>query len=369
MTGTVTKIANTTYGNWYLNDETGEVYIYGTLDAKGNEKNFLSLGIEVGDEVTVEGPKTTYNGTVELVNVTVVNINKSLIKVDSLSTTDPLPVEGGDVMAYVTCKGNGISVEIPEDAKDWLFINAITGNTVTFHALPNEGGDRETTVVFKTTDGKKNYTSEVSISQKGAIVAATVEEFLAAEVGNTQYRLTGVIKSVAKAEYGNIYIADYTGEAYIYGVGAKGDFEKLGLKEGDIVTIVGKRGEYKGSAQMTGGQYESHISVTDVTIAEFLTKADDKNVYYRVKGEVKDLLDNKGKENDYGNLHMTDGTNELYVYGCYPGYGATGDARKGFIKAAGIEVGDELTMIGYKDTYNGLVELCGGIYFSHKKAE
>ena len=369
VTGTVTKIANTTYGNWYLNDGTGEVYIYGTLDAKGNEKNFLSLGIEVGDEVTVEGPKTTYNGTVELVNVTVVNINKSLIKVDSLSTTDPLPVEGGDVMAYVTCKGNGISVEIPEDAKDWLFINAITGNTVTFHALPNEGGDRETTVVFKTTDGKKNYTSEVSISQKGAIVAATVEEFLAAEVGNTQYRLTGVIKSVAKAEYGNIYIADYTGEAYVYGVGAKGDFEKLGLKEGDIVTIVGKRGEYKGSAQMTGGQYESHISVTDVTIAEFLTKADDKNVYYRVKGEVKDLLDNKGRENDYGNLHMTDGTNELYVYGCYPGYGATGDARKGFIKAAGIEVGDELTMIGYKDTYNGLVELCGGIYFSHKKAE
>ena len=75
------------------------------------------------------------------------------------------------------------------------------------------------------------------------------------------------------------------------------------------------------------------------------------------------------KENDYGNLHMTDGTNELYVYGCYPGYGAKGDARKGFIKAAGIEVGDELTMIGYKDTYNGLVELCGGIYFSHKKAE
>ena len=49
-----------------------------------SEKNFLSLGIEVGDIVTVEGPKTTYNGTVELVNVTVINIEKSLIKVDSL---------------------------------------------------------------------------------------------------------------------------------------------------------------------------------------------------------------------------------------------------------------------------------------------
>ena len=74
VTGTVTKIVNTTYGNWYLNDGTGEVYIYGTLDSKGGTKNFLSWGLEVGDQITVEGPKTTYNGTVELVDVTVVKI-------------------------------------------------------------------------------------------------------------------------------------------------------------------------------------------------------------------------------------------------------------------------------------------------------
>lgn len=55
VTGTVTAIANTTYGNLYLNDGTGEIYIYGTLDASGAEKNFLSLGIEVGDEITVSG--------------------------------------------------------------------------------------------------------------------------------------------------------------------------------------------------------------------------------------------------------------------------------------------------------------------------
>ena len=83
---------------------------------------------------------------------------------------------------------------------------------------------------------------------------------------------------------------------------------------------------------------------------------------------IKDLLGSNGKPNDYGNLHITDGTNELYVYGCYPGYGATGDNRKFFIKNAGIKEGDSLTMIGYKDTYNGLIELCGGIYFSHTPA-
>ncbi len=84
VTGVCTAITNTTYGNWYLQDATGTIYIYGTLDAKGGTKNFLSWGLEVGDEVTVQGPKTTYGTTVELVDVTVLKINKSLVKVDSV---------------------------------------------------------------------------------------------------------------------------------------------------------------------------------------------------------------------------------------------------------------------------------------------
>ena len=376
VSGVVTGIANTTYGNWYLNDGTGEIYIYGTLDSKGATKNFLSWGLEVGDQITVQGPKTTYNGTVELVDVTVVKIVKSLIKVDSLTVgedvTSELPIAGGEITAHLTCKGNGVAVEVPAEAKDWLGVTSSTvgtNPTVTFYAKANEGGDRETTVTFKTTDGSKEYTSQATITQKGAIVECSVAEFLAAEVGNTQYRITGVIQSVVNASYGNVYIKDFSGEAYVYGIGSKGDFENLGLKVGDIVTLVGKRGEYKGTAQMTGGQFESVIPVTEVTIEEFLAKPDDKNTYYKVTGTISSLLGSNGKENDYGNLYITDGTNELYVYGCYPGWGATGDDRKYFIADNDIKVGDELTMIGYKDTYKGLVELCGGICFGFKHAE
>lgn len=74
--GVCTEIQNTTYGNWMLTDETGEVFIYGTLDANGQSKNFASLGIEVGDTVTVQGPKSTYNGTAQLKNITVLAIAK-----------------------------------------------------------------------------------------------------------------------------------------------------------------------------------------------------------------------------------------------------------------------------------------------------
>ncbi len=370
VTGTCTAIANTSYGNWYLTDETGQIYIYGTLDKAGKEKNFLSLGIEVGDIVTVEGPKTTYGTTVELVNVTVVSIQKSLIKVDSLSIKDgKLPLEGGDIVAYLTCKGNGVSVEVPEDAKDWLAISSIKGNgvpTVTFHANRNEGGDRSTTVVFKTYNNGREYTSELAISQEGAIIDATIAEFNAAQVGNTQYRIKGVISKVDNASRGRFHIKDFSGETYVYNLA---DFESKGVKEGDIVTVVGKRDQYNETIELTSGVIEDITFVEEVSIAEFLAKPDSKDAYYKVTGTVKDLLSDKGAENDYGNLHITDGTNDLYVYGCYPGYGATGDARKGFVKAANIEVGDQLTMIGYKSTYNGLIELCGGIYFSHEKAK
>ena len=71
--GTCTSIANTQYGNWYLQDETGTVYVYGTL-YNGATQQFTKLGLEVGDIVTVEGPRKNYNGTIELVDVTVLEI-------------------------------------------------------------------------------------------------------------------------------------------------------------------------------------------------------------------------------------------------------------------------------------------------------
>ena len=371
--GVCTAIANTTYGNWYLNDGTGEVYVYGTLDAKGQTQNFSSWGLEIGDEITVEGPKKTYNGTIELVDVTVISIEKSLIKVDSVAIENStLPLEGGEFDVLLTCKGKGVSVSIPEDAKSWLSVTSIatsgTTATVTFRAAENTGGDRSTTLVFKTTDGAKEYSSETAISQKGSIVEVTIADFNSRPDGDAQYKITGVITSIVNDKYGNMYIKDATGEAYIYGTltadGQAQQFASLGLKVGDIVTLVGPKTSYNGSAQMKNGVYQDHIAVTEVSIEEFLTKGDSKDEYYMVSGTIKEVANAQ-----YGNLYITDGTNEIYVYGCYPGWGATGDDKKNFLETAGIKVGDKLTMIGYKDTYNGTVELCGGIYFSHESAE
>jgi len=359
VTGVCTAIANTLYGNWYLEDETGSIYIYGTLDSKGGQKNFLSWGLEVGDEITVQGPKTTYYGTVELVNVTVVNINKSLVKVDSVANAT-LPLEGGEFIAYLTCKGQGVSVDIPDDASSWLSISSIqsagTNTVVKFKAEANVGGDRETTLTFRTTDGTKSYSAETTISQAGAILDVSIAEFLAAEVGDTQYRLSGVIASISDATSGKLYLRDFSGEVYVYKIV---DFASKGLKAGDIITIVGKRAAYNGSPQVSGAVLESSISVTAATVAEVLTKPD-ASTYFMVTGQITSIT-----SETYGNLYLKDGDSEIYVYGCYPGYGATGDARKYLLGDKGIKVGDTLTVIARKGSYNGVPQLSNGIYFSH----
>lgn len=379
VTGAVTRYASNyqTYGNCYISDGTGEIQLYGMADKNGKLANnpLASWNIEIGDIITVEGPKSTYKGEAELVDVTVIKVVKSLLKVETIDPEDAtIDKDGGECTICFSSKGNGLTVEIPNEDKNWLSISSITGGStpaVTFNAVPNSGGARSSVVTFKTSNGTQESAVTATIYQTGSIVACTVAEFLAEPEGETLYRLTGVIQKVTKAESGDFVLRDWSGEVAIYHMGAKGEFTNLGLKEGDIITIVGKRGSYQGTPQMSSGsQYESHYSVTDITIAEFLTKPDDKNVYYRITGTVEDI-DNP----TYGNLYLSDdgGATTLYVYGCYSGWGALGDNRKGWLETANIEVGDELTMIGYKDTYTNSstgaskIELCGGIYFSHKK--
>lgn len=371
--GTCTAIANTTYGNWYLNDGTGEVYIYGTLDKDGKTKNFSSLGIEVGDVIEVEGPKTTYNGTVELVDVTVISITKSLIKLISEPVT--VKKEGDEVEVKVAYKGNGAYVNIPAEAQSWVSMTeskAIAGTKTLFEqnpadtavfkfrVAPNEGEARQADIEISSGKSSVAYT----ITQLGGVADVTVADFLAASVGEAQYRLTGVITELYTNDRQgkSFYIQDYSGKTLVYR--AEG-FIESGAKAGDVVTVVGQRGAYNNNPQMVSGQFErlDHV-VTEVTIEEFLAKEPNADVYYRISGTIENIANAV-----YGNVTLKDETGSVYVYGCYPGWGATGDFRKGLFEKLGIEVGDRLSVIGVRAVHNDSPQLSNGVYFSHEKGQ
>ena len=76
LTGIVRNIANTTYGNFDLVEGNATIYIYGLLDLNGNKKNFASLGIEEGDEVTLTGKYKLYNDKAEIVDAQFISVKK-----------------------------------------------------------------------------------------------------------------------------------------------------------------------------------------------------------------------------------------------------------------------------------------------------
>lgn len=364
--GTCTAIANTTYGNWYLNDGTGEVYIYGTLDAKGAEKNFTSLGIEVGDVVEVEGPKTTYGSTIELVNVTVIKITKSLAKV--LTESQTYPKEGGEYAVKVAYKGSNFNPSVPAEYRDWASVvdvktiagvptkietNPADTAVVTLKLFPNEGGDRKGQIDFASGSSKVFY----EFTQEGSIIDATVAEFLAAAEGQTQYRVTGVIRSIsASAQYHNadLVIAGGLGETVtIYrAVTKEGNIEDLGLEVGDMVTFVGKRSSHNGTPQMAqGGVYVSHERYTKATVAEFLA-AEESNVVYAVSGEIVEIKELSDKYNNVG-ITIKDGDNSVYLHRV-----TTFD--KSSVVTLNPQVGGKITVAGKRGSYNGTPQMAAG---------
>ncbi|MGM9785795.1 MAG: BACON domain-containing protein [Candidatus Cryptobacteroides sp.] len=359
--GTVGAIQNSLYGNYNVTDETGTIYVYGTL-YEGAEKQFEKLGIEQGDIVTIEGPKTTYGSTIELVNVTVIAIEKSLIKVDSVEPEDAmLPIEGGEFKVNLSVKGEGVSVDIPEAAKAWLSVAGLnvsgSAASVVFVAASNEGGDRSVELTFKTSKGGVEYTAATTLTQEGAIIDATVAEFLAAAEDQTQYRVTGVIRSVsASSKYHNadLVIAGGLGETVtIYrAVTKEGNIEDLGLEVGDMVTFVGKRSSYNGAPQMAqGGVYVSHERYTKATVAEFLA-AEENDVVYAVSGEIVEVKDLSDKYNNVG-ITVKDGENSVFLYRV-----TTFD--KSSVATLNPQVGGKITVAGKRGSYNGTPQMAAG---------
>ena len=366
--GTITAIENTTYGNLYVTDETGSVYIYGTL-YEGATKQFSKYGVEVGDIVVVEGPRGNYKGSPQLVNATILEIEKSLIKVDSVDPeTAELPLEGGILTITLTAKGDGVDVVIPEENKSWISVSGMkvsgTSAVVSFNIAENAGGDRSSELSFKTTKGGKTYTAVTSFSQKGAIIEATAAEINAAVDGDTQYRITGYVSKVANTKYGNLYIKDYSGEVFVYGTN---DFATSGIEEGDIITVVGPKTSYNGP-QMKNVTLENRIDVKDIDLAGFKALEDNKEAWYRISGTVaKSTEDNtKWDLETYGNFALTDGTTEVYVYGVVPGWGGT----KGQFGTLGVKEGDKLTIVCHKASYTKndytLHQAGSAFYVSHE---
>lgn len=369
LTGVVANSTTpTTYSNFNLRDpETGdEVYIYGLArkeDVTNQKIGLLAeLGIEEGDTITIASTRGEYNGTIEGLNSYYISHKKSEAPMIKLGSNEVTAAKGSTFELAVS--SNLVTWTLSADV-DWLtFEPASSNKSETVIVSVAEDGEGTEGVITLAAEGLESLTCKVTRTD---IMDITVADFLAAEVGDKPYRLVGKIESIVSDKYGNFYLADATGRVYVYGLTAtpvaKNDqsFGSLELRAGDIVTIVGTRGQYAGAKvddqkeQVSGAYFESAVKSTDVTVAEFLTKEVAskylESAYYRLTGIVKEIV-----SQDYGNLYLkeVDSDTYVYVYGVTAAPVAKNDKSFGTL---GIKAGDKLTIVGQRGQYaNAKVE-------------
>ena len=64
LKGTITRVVNTSYGNFDLTDDTGTVYIYGLMSPDGETNQYWATsGAKLGDDIVVKTVRTSFNST------------------------------------------------------------------------------------------------------------------------------------------------------------------------------------------------------------------------------------------------------------------------------------------------------------------
>lgn len=387
LSGKVVGLYNTEYGNFNIEDETGSVLCYGlNLNATAGDKTFSQIGIGEGDNVTLVGRRSSYNGTPQVGDAYYAPLKVTVAEFLSAEIDDNQLYELTGIMEGPVNTEYG-NFDITDESGS-VYVYGLTSTVIlgesndkSFSTLGYVEGD---TLTIVGTRGDYNGKPEVmgpayAVRAKGGspapdpdpepeLTKATVAEVIAAEVSDdVWYELTGTITDVQNTEYGNIVIEDETGSILVYGLtkewnGGSNDksYSEIGLREGDIVTLGGTRDEFDGEPQIGGTAfYISHVQgeapeILESTIKDFLA-AEESEQWYRLSGRISNLSDSP-----YGNFDLEDEDgNSVYVYGLK----VSADAGSQTFAETGLQEGDYVTLIGKRSSFEGEPQV-GSAYYA-----
>ena len=139
LKGTITAVANTTYGNFDLTDDTGTVYIYGLCSPDGaTNKYWATSGAKLGDDIVIKTIRTDFNGTPQGKNAWFVELVSPGTR--AFYTVDPAAVDftsaGGEQDIEVSAYNTTAAVTATSD--NAAFAVEVNGYVVTVTAAANE---------------------------------------------------------------------------------------------------------------------------------------------------------------------------------------------------------------------------------------
>ena len=370
LTGEITRVVDTTYGNFDLTDATGTIYVYGLLTPDGQaQKQWAAAGLKQGDKITVKGVYSEYNGQAQIKNAIYVSHeagegggneepDQPVTPAEGEYASDSNFVSDGDMYANpcglgdVTVNGSAVTgFKLGTGKKTGVFsaTAGVSGDKyLNFYAVAWKG---KSATLYVRVDGQQVGSFELAAND-GATGNPPFVALAPATTDHYSVKLTGLTASsmIEFSTSANYATEDNTtsGRAIVFGV--KLTDEALAPEQGG-----GQTPEEPEQPE----QPENPEAGSAISVADFLAAADTATTY-ELTGEITRVVDTT-----YGNFDLTDATGTIYVYGLLT---PDGQAQKQWA-AAGLKQGDKITVKGVYSEYNGQAQIKNAIYVSHEAGE
>ena len=258
LTGKITRVANTTYGNFDLTDETGTIYIFGLLTPDGDaQKQWAAAGLRENDTITLKGKYSEYNNSAQIKNAIYVShvsapfISASALTVEATATSATIAVKS-NVAWKVACDAAWVTSYTQSGENDGTLEIVLEANTTTENrnaTFTFTADNVESTVILTqaaagATDTKGTYTSEAFMT------GGSGNKFYAEKVSvaGTPYNCYKLGTSSVVGDYTTKAVGE-SGDLTLsfYAVGWNGKTSKLnvyldGVKVGNTLTLVANSG-------------------------------------------------------------------------------------------------------------------------------
>ena len=194
LKGTITRVVNTTYGNFDLTDETGTVYIYGLVSPDGATKKYWATsGAKLGDDIVIKTVRAEYNGSAQGADAKFVELitpgtlpfwafSKDAVVFGSAATEEVISVE-----AY------NLKEEVKVVSDNAQFTAAYADGKLTISAAENTSTD---TINGNITISAGTLTKTITVAQSGVSVGGGTEVTASVTMANLGYANAAAVKEV-----------------------------------------------------------------------------------------------------------------------------------------------------------------------------
>ena len=139
LKGTITRVANTTYGNFDLTDETGTIYVYGLYSEDGaTSKYWAASGAQLGDDIVISAVRADFNGSAQAGSARFLGLTSPGTLAFYTVNTNAVDFAsaGGEQVIAVTAYNTDAAVTATSDNS--AFAVSVNGYDVTVSAAANE---------------------------------------------------------------------------------------------------------------------------------------------------------------------------------------------------------------------------------------